>query len=50
MSTLAQDGLPFRPGLLAALTEESEACLGVYAEVESSGAVGLEDRVALLST
>ncbi|HEX5265371.1 MAG TPA: MOSC domain-containing protein [Acidimicrobiales bacterium] len=46
MPTLAQDGLPFLPGLLAALTTESDACLGVYAEVEVPGDISLGDRVA----
>jgi uncharacterized protein len=49
MPTLAQENLPFLPGLLAALTEESAACLGVYADVESPGELALGDEVSLLA-
>lgn len=46
MPTLPQTGLPFLPGLLKALTEESDACLGVYAEVEQAGELSVGDAVS----
>lgn len=49
MPTLAQEGLPFLPGLLAALTEASDACLGVYAAVEEPGAVEVGAPVVFLN-
>lgn len=48
MPTLPQEDLPFLPGLLAALAQESDSCLGVYAEVESPGEIAVGDRVSIL--
>lgn len=49
MPALAQQNLPFLPGLLRALTEHSEASLGVYAEVMSPGELAVGAPVALLA-
>ena len=48
MIDIAQDGLAPEPGWLKALGRERELCLGVYAEVRSTGRVGLGDRVEVL--
>lgn len=47
MPAQPQDRLPFLPTLLRALTEQAEACLGVYADVEEPGEVRVGDPVRL---
>ena len=47
MVDLAQDGLPAQPGFLSALGGERDLCLGVYAEVRTTGRIGRGDEVAI---
>lgn len=50
MPTLTQGSRPFLPSLLKVLTERSDACLGVYAEVEQPGHVVIGDRVTMVES
>lgn len=49
MTTMAQPGLDFVPGILKHLEERYEGCFGVYATVERPGDIAVGDPVTLLS-
>lgn len=49
MTTMAQPGLPFAPGILKRLEEERAGCFGLYAAVEQEGEVAVGDTVAVLA-
>lgn len=49
MTTMAQPGLAFVPGILRHLEERYDGCFGVYATVERPGDIAIGDPVTLLS-
>ena len=49
MTTNAQSELPKDPGVLRAVTELNEVCLGVYASVEQPGLIRIGDALRALS-
>lgn len=48
MVTMAQDELPYDPGILRAVTHANALCLGVYAEILTPGVIRIGDRIQLL--
>ena len=48
MTTMAQPGLAFAPGILRRLEQYRKGCFGVYAAVEREGAVAVGDPVTVL--